>query len=61
MLEEMLGSFQCDIFARMAVLAVGIGPCLYGLLDQKAAKILYLTKQSFQMVADLERNVFKIL
>ena len=33
--EERLGSYQHDIFARMAVLAVDISPCFYGFLIEK--------------------------
>ena len=30
-----MSSFECDIFAREAVLAVGIGPYFYGFLIEK--------------------------
>ena len=41
--EERLGSYQHDIFAVMAVLVVGIGPCFYGfLMEKQLFWILYL-------------------
>ena len=62
---ERLGSYRCDIFARMAVLAVGVGPCFYGFLVEKQLfwpiSCTCLTKWSFQMIADLDRNIFKII
>ena len=60
MFEERLGGYQHDIFARMAVLAVGIGLCFYGLLMEKqlfwSISCTRLTKRSFKMIADLDRN-----
>ena len=35
MFVERLGSYQCDIFARTAALAVGVGPCFYGFSMEK--------------------------
>ena len=42
MFVERLGSFRRDIFARMAVLAVGDGPCFYGFSIGKAAILAYI-------------------
>ena len=64
MFEERLGSFQRDIFARMAVLVVGVGLCFYGFLIKKSIFGLYFVpalQNSFQMVADLDRNSLKII
>ena len=61
MFEERLGSYRRDIFARVAVLAVGIGPCFYSLSMEKQLfwpiSCICLTKWSFKMIADLDRNI----
>ena len=65
MFEERLGSYQCDIFARMAVLVVGVSSCFYGFLMEKQLfwpiSCTSIAKRSFQMVVDLDRNILKIL
>ena len=65
MFVERLGSYWCDIFARTAVLAVGVGPCFYGFLMEKQLfwpiSCACLTKWSFKMIADLDRNILKIV
>ena len=63
--EERPGSYRRDIFARMAVLAVGIGPCFYGFSMEK--KLCWpipctcLVKRSFKVIADLDKNILKIV
>ena len=63
MFVERLGSYWRDIFATMAVLAVGVGPCFYGFSMEKQLfwpiACTCLTKQSFQMIADLDSNILK--
>ena len=65
MFVERLGSYRYDIFAITAVLAVGVGPCFYGFLMEKqlfwSIACTCLTKQSFQMIADLNSNILKIV
>ena len=65
MFIERLGSYRRDIFARTAVLAVDVGPCFYGFSMKKQLfwpiSCTCLTKRSFQMIADLDRNVLKIV
>ena len=69
MFVERLGSYPRDIFARTAVVAVGVGPCLYGFSMEKQLfwplfwpiPCTCLTKQSFQMIADMDRNILKIV
>ena len=65
MFVERIGSYQCDIFVRMAVLAVGVGPCFYGFSMEKQLfwpnLVLALQNKSFQMIADLDRNILKIV
>ena len=64
--RNVYGSYRCDIFARMAVLALGIGPCFYGFLMEGSyifwpISSTYFTKQSFKMIADLDRKILKIV
>ena len=63
--KNILGSYQHDIFARTADLAVGIGLCFYGFLMEKQIfwpiSCTCLTKWSFQMIADLDMNILKIV
>ena len=65
MFEERLGSYRRDILAIAAVLAVGIGPCVYGFLMEKQLfwpiSCTCLTKRTFQIITDLDRNVLNIL
>ena len=65
MFLEKLGSYQHDILARMAVLAVGVGPCFYGFSMENLLfwylSCTCLTKQSFQMIAVLDMNILKIV
>ena len=65
MFVERLGSYRYDIFARRAVLAVGVRPCFYGFSMEKQLfwpiSCTCLTKQSFQMIADMDMNIFKIV
>ena len=65
MFVERLGSYWRDIFATMAVLAVGVGPCFYDFSMEKQlfcpTSCICLTKQSFQMIADLDSNILKIV
>ena len=65
MFEERLSSYCHDIFVRTAVLAVGVGPLFYGFSMGKQLfwpiSWFCLAKQSFQMVADLDWNILKIL
>ena len=60
MFDKRLGRYRCDIFAIMAVLAVGIGPYFYGLLMEKQLfwpiSCTCLTKWTFKIIADLDRN-----
>ena len=61
MFVERLGSCWHDIFARMAVLAVGVNPCFYGFLMEKQLfwpiSCTCLTKRSFKMITDLDSSV----
>ena len=63
MFVERLGSYHCDIFARTAVLAMGIGPCFYGFSIEKQLfwpiSCTCLTKRGFKMITDLDRNILK--
>ena len=63
--EEMLGSYWRDIFDRMAVLAVGIGPYFYGFSMEKQLfwpiSCTCLTKRTLKIIADLDRNILNIL
>ena len=65
MFVERLGSYRRDTFATMAVLAVGVGPCFYGFSMEKQLfcpiACTCLTKQSFQMIAELDSNIVKIV
>ena len=65
MFEERLGSYRRDIFAITAVLAVGVGPCFYGFLMEKQLfwpiSYICLTKRTFKIIADLDRNILNIL
>ena len=65
MFVERLGSYWHDIFARTAVLAVSVGPCFYGFSMEKQLfwpiPCTCLTKRTFQMIADLDRNILKIV
>ena len=54
MFEERLGSYRCDIFARITVLAVGVGPCFYDFLMEK--KLLWPTR--YLMLA-LQNRILK--
>ena len=64
-IEERLGSYRRDIFAIMAVLAVGVGLCFYGFSMEKQLfwpiSCTCLTKWSFKIIADLDRNNLNIL
>ena len=63
--RKAVGSYRCDIFARTAVLAVGISPCSYGFSMEKQLfwpiSCICLTKWSFKIIADLDRNILKIV
>ena len=62
---ERPGSYRRDIFARMTVLAVGVDPRFYSFSMEKQLfwpiSCTYLTKWSFKMIADLDRNILKIV
>ena len=64
MFVERLGSYQRDISARTAVLAVGIASYFYGFSMEKQLfwpiSSTCLAKWSFQMVTDLDRNILKM-
>ena len=64
MFEERLGSYRRDIFAIMVVLEVGVGPCFSGSSMEKELfwpiSCIYLTKRSFKIIADLDRNILNI-
>ena len=53
-LKEKLGSFQCDIFTREAVLAVGITLYFYGFITLQNWIFKYA-------VTNLDRNILKIV
>ena len=63
--EERLGSYRRDIFAITAVLAVGVGPYLYGFSMEKQLfwpiSCTCLTKRTLKIIADLDRNILNIL
>ena len=65
MFEEMLGNFWLDNFTKTVVLAVGVSPYFFGFSMEKQLfwyiSCTCLAKQSFQMVADLDRNTLKIV
>ena len=65
MFVERLGSYRRDIFATMAVKALGVGPCFYGFSMEKQLfrpiSCTCLTKRSFQMIADLDSNILRIV
>ena len=65
MFEERLGSYWRDIFAIMAVLAVGVGPYFYGFLMEKQLfwhiSCTCLTKRTFKLIADLDKNILNII
>ena len=65
MFEEMLCSFWLDMFARTAVIAVGVIPYFYGFSVEKqlfwSISCTCLAKRRFQMVTDLDRNILKII
>ena len=62
MFEERLGSYWCDIFAIMAVLAVAVGPYFYGFsMEKQLLWPISCTKRTFKMIADLDKNILNIL
>ena len=65
MFEERLGSYRRDILAITAVVAVGVGRYFYGFSMEKQLfwpiSCTCLTKRGFEIIADLDRNILKIV